>query len=85
MNENLQKPTINYPCEWEYRIICEDYELIKKLVFETISHEYRLKMGHISRNKRFVSVHLYVIVQNQKERDNIFATISADKSVKMVI
>lgn len=85
MNLDMQKPDITYPCEWEYRIIGEDEELIKKLVFDTMPREYSLKISKHSKNKRFVSVHVCVITHSEEERNDIFQTFAKSKCVKMVI
>ncbi|PAF53072.1 DUF493 domain-containing protein [Helicobacter sp. 13S00482-2] len=79
------KPEINYPCEWEYRIIGEDIAKIQEAVFEIAPRKYDLQEKNKSSKGRFVSLHLKILVNNEEERNHIFCALKNHKEIKMVI
>ncbi|TLD97386.1 DUF493 domain-containing protein [Helicobacter jaachi] len=85
MDLDVQKPVIKYPCKWEYRVIGENEEKLKELIFEVMPREYEVQSGKRSSSGHFVSVYAIIEVQNEEERNSIFAKLQASKDVKMVI
>lgn len=81
----MHKPQISYPCEWEYRVIGENEERLKEIIFEIMPREYRLESGKQSKQGRFVSVYARLVVNDEAERNAIFGALSAHPLVKMVI
>lgn len=85
MNLDLQKPHITYPCEWEYRIIGQSEEELCALVFEIMPREYRIERGKSSSGGNFVSMYVWVVVNDEDERNTLFGALQAHKDVKMVL
>lgn len=85
MNLNIQKPYIVYPCKWEYRVIGTDEEVLRKLIFDIMPREYDIKLGKHSSKGHFVSLYVNLEVQNEEERNAIFAALQTDKHVKMIL
>ena len=80
-----ERAHIVYPCEWEYRIIGENENRLKEIVFELMPKEYKIQNGKQSSQKRFVSIYVWVMVQNEQERNMIFSLLSHHPEIKMVI
>lgn len=85
MNLDLQKPHINYPCEWEYKIVGENEEAIRNLVFEIMPRQYHIQRGRLSSGGKFMSMYVRLEVQDENERNALFHALSTHNEVRMVL
>ncbi|MGN8443224.1 DUF493 domain-containing protein [Helicobacter pylori] len=71
------KPTIIYPCLWDYRVIMttDDTSALKKLL-ETYQRPFKLELKNTSKNAKFYSFNVSMEVLNEAERNEIFQKIS---------
>ncbi|GAA7957241.1 DUF493 family protein [Helicobacter pylori] len=84
MPSDSGKPTIIYPCLWDYRVIMttEDESVLKELL-ETYQRPFKLELKNTSKNARFYSFNVSMEVSNEAERNEIFQKISQlDKVVQ---
>ncbi|GAA8747888.1 DUF493 family protein [Helicobacter pylori] len=77
MPSDSEKPTIIYPCLWDYRVIMttNDTSALKELL-ETYQRPFKLEFKNTSKNARFYSFNVSIIVFNEAERNEIFQKIS---------
>ncbi len=77
MPSDLKKPTIIYPCFWDYRVIMttNDTSVLKELL-ETYQRPFKLELKNTSKNARFYSFNVSMEVSNEAERNEIFQKIS---------
>ncbi len=77
MPSDSEKPTIIYPCLWDYRVIMttKDTSTLKKLL-ETYQRPFKLEFKNTSKNARFYSFNVSMEVSNESERNEIFQKIS---------
>ncbi|GAA8350939.1 DUF493 family protein [Helicobacter pylori] len=77
MPSDLEKPTIIYPCLWDYRVIMttNDTSMLKKLL-ETYQRPFKLEFKNTSKNARFYSFNVSMEVLDESERNEIFQKIS---------
>ncbi|EQD96627.1 DUF493 domain-containing protein [Helicobacter pylori] len=77
MPSDSEKPTIIYPCLWDYRVIMttNDTSALKELL-ETYQRPYRLELKNTSKNAKFYSFNVSMEVSNEEERNEIFQKIS---------
>ncbi|GAA8129739.1 DUF493 family protein [Helicobacter pylori] len=77
MPSDLKKPTIIYPCLWDYRVIMttKDESVLKELL-ETYQRPFKLELKNTSKNAKFYSFNVSIIVLNEAERNEIFQKIS---------
>ncbi|WQZ83739.1 DUF493 family protein [Helicobacter pylori] len=77
MPSDSEKPTIIYPCVWDYRVIMttKDTSTLKKLL-ETYQRPFKLEFKNTSKNARFYSFNVSMEVSNEAERNEIFQKIS---------
>lgn len=77
MPSDLEKPTIIYPCLWDYRVIMttNDTSTLKKLL-ETYQRPFKLEFKNTSKNVKFYSFNVSMEVSNEAERNEIFQKIS---------
>lgn len=77
MPSDLEKPTIIYPCLWDYRVIMttNDTSVLKELL-ETYQRPFKLEFKNTSKNAKFYSFNISMEVSSESERNEIFQKIS---------
>jgi len=89
-----QKPNIEYPCQWGYKVIGSDEETVHQAIRDCLSeclevedNERSLEIGssRISGGGKYVSVGLTVEVLSEDERNIIFQALANRPEIKMVI
>lgn len=77
MPSDSGKPTIIYPCLWDYRVIMttKDESALKELL-ETYQRPFKLDLKNTSKNAKFYSFNVSIKVSNEAERNEIFQKIS---------
>ncbi|GAA9265445.1 DUF493 family protein [Helicobacter pylori] len=77
MPSDLKKPTIIYPCLWDYRVIMttKNASVLKELL-ETYQRPFKLEFKNTSKNAKFYSFNVSMEVLNEAERNEIFQKIS---------
>ncbi|RVZ90281.1 DUF493 family protein [Helicobacter pylori] len=77
MPSDSGKPTIVYPCVWDYRVIMttNDTSMLKKLL-ETYQRPFKLEFKNTSKNAKFYSFNVSMEVSSESERNEIFQKIS---------
>ncbi|RVZ18560.1 DUF493 domain-containing protein [Helicobacter pylori] len=77
MPSDLEKPTIIYPCLWDYRVIMttNDTSMLKELL-ETYQRPFKLEFKNTSKNAKFYSFNVSMEVSSESERNEIFQKIS---------
>ncbi len=77
MPSDLEKPTIIYPCVWDYRVIMttKDTSVLKELL-ETYQRPFKLEFKNTSKNAKFYSFNVSMEVSSEAERNEIFQKIS---------
>ncbi|GAA8253285.1 DUF493 family protein [Helicobacter pylori] len=84
MPSDSGKPTIIYPCLWDYRVIMttKDESMLRELL-ETYQRPFKLELKNTSKNAKFYSFNVSMEVSNEAERNEIFQKISQlDKVVQ---
>ena len=82
----MNRPKIDYPCEWEYRLIGPDEENIRRAVVEILkTKQYTLSFSNISKSGKYISFSLKTIVATEKERNNIYISLRKHTGIKCLI
>lgn len=80
------KPIIEYPVEWEYRVIGADVELVREVIVRVMaSREHVLEDGNTSPAGRWRSVLVRLVVVSEEERLTIHQALAADPAVRLVM
>jgi putative lipoic acid-binding regulatory protein len=86
LDSNSKKPNIEYPCDWEYKVIGTDVDEMLKAIEQVVEGiEYRISSSNVSSKGKYFSLNLTVFVTSEVIRDIIFAKLKDCKSVKMVL
>ena len=81
-----KKPEINYPAKWDYKIIGSSVENMLKAVEETVvGLDYQVTPSKISKNEKYFSLNVAVVVPSEISRDIIFQNFSSHPDIKVVI
>ncbi len=83
---NGQKAKIDYPANWEYKVIfLKDADVKKVLKDLLLQKEYKIKESNKSKSGKYTSYNLTMLVHSEKEREEIFALLKNDKNIKYVL
>ncbi len=85
--ENLDKELgLDYPCKWEYKIITEHFDKLKEFINDLLKNrEYNLTFSKKSKNGKYDSYILSLIVKNDDDRKGIYESLKKDENVKIII
>ncbi len=81
-----ERPDIEYPCEWGYKIIGTSKELLEACVFEVMGErDYHTSKGKSSSKGKFYALTTACEVASEKDRNALFKAFQDHSDVKMVI
>ena len=85
--ESLDKELgLNYPCRWEYKIITSNSLELKKSLKEFFGdREYQLNFSKKSKNGKYDSYILSLIVHSDSDRKGIYNSLKSDNNIKVII
>jgi len=88
------KPLIEYPCEWGYKVIGTNEEAVRAAVQKSLDtcltsnsgdREFSLGLSKESKGGKYLSLGLTITVLDEGERDGIFQTLKDHPDVLMVM
>lgn len=82
----MEKPQIDYPCEWSYRIMGEDEKVLRALVNYVLDQsQYSLTLSNKTSSGKYTSLNLKTVVDSAEHRDRLWNALSESPAVKMVL
>ncbi len=85
-NNTTEKPQIEYPTNWGFKIIGRDKDKLKACIKEVMGDkEYLCSLGNTSRTGKFTTYNASCVVENEEERDRLFKCFQDHDDVEMVI
>ena len=86
LNLGDKTPNIDYPCEWEYKVIVPTgYDINIPLKDVLKGKEYKVALSHTSKQGTYNSYTTKVLVHSQDERQAIFEALKTHSNVKYVL
>lgn len=80
------RPLLQYPCVWTYQVIGTDAEIIREAVGHIVGEvDYSLIYSNTSRNGRYCSLRLKLVVETETERDRIFVALRDHPEIRTVM
>ena len=77
---------LNYPCNWEYKLITDTKDDLKNSLKELLGNRnYKLIFSKKSKNGKYNSYLLSLIVHSDEDRKNIYESLKKDKNIKIII
>jgi len=81
-----QKLELEYPCEWRYKLIGQEIEVIKLAVKDILSdREHTIDFSNASCTGKYCSMNLDLLVHNEEDRQFIYEALKAHQNIKMVL
>ncbi len=81
-----EKPKIEYPTNWGFKIIGRDKEDLKACIKEVMGDkEHLCSVGNSSKTGKFHTYNASCIVESQEERDRLFKCFQDHNDVEIVI
>ena len=81
----MEKPQIQYPCTWNYRIIGESKERLLEIAFDIIDTDFNYTPQMQSKNGKYHSINIEVMVQSEEHRNDIFSKFQNHEEIKFVL
>ena len=75
-DQNNKKPKIDYPTHWEYKVIFDASDEAEAKVKNIVKdREFKLVFSKFSKDKKYASYDLTVLVLSEEERLEIFSAL----------
>ena len=85
-DKTQDKPQIDYPTQWGFKLIGKDKDALHACIKETMGDkEHACSTGNVSKNGKFHSYNTSCSVESQEERDKLFKCFRDHEDVKMVL
>ncbi|MFT5699671.1 MAG: putative lipoic acid-binding regulatory protein [Desulforhopalus sp.] len=82
----VERPEIEYPCTWVYKVIGEDCTLLKDVITTTCAPiDVSITHSHMSSKGKYHSLNAELIVPNEEIRLGIYETLKSALAVKIVL
>lgn len=82
----MNKPKIEYPCEWEYTVIGADEALLRNAVAECFcGKEHGVEFSKKSKAGKYISLIVKTKVTDEDERVKLFTLLGKHPAVKIVL
>jgi hypothetical protein len=81
-----EKPQIDYPCPWLFKVIGVDREAVAAAIAEVVGEaEHLLTYAHSSSGGKYHSFNLELVVANEAHRDRLYRELSDCAVVRVVL
>lgn len=81
-----RKPEIDYPCEWEYKVIGTDQTRLTEIIRSACEPAVpEIVLSNVSSSGRYYSLNATLVVDDEATRLAIFNKLQDHPEVKMVI
>jgi len=85
-DKTQEKPQIEYPTQWGFKLIGRDKEALLKAIKEVMGErEHLCHLGNTSKTGKFHSYNASCTVEHEEERDELFKAFADHGDVEMVI
>ncbi len=86
IDHNSERPKIEYPCEWEYKVIGSNVENIIKVIEDAAKGlKYTITPSNVSKNEKYFSLNFKVEVPNEVVRDLVYQKLGESEEIKIVL
>ena len=86
LKDDREKLQLEYPCEWNYKIIGFNQDGIQSAISEIIATKpYRVTFSNKSKKGKYLSLSLDLTVESEAERNAIYTALKNRPEIKMVL
>ena len=81
-----ERPEIDYPCLWTYKVIGENHALLRDVIVAACSpHAVMISHSHKSSKGKYHSVNAEIVVPDETVRLRIYEILKSHSAVKIVL
>lgn len=81
-----ERPEIEYPCTWVYKVIGVDCSLLKEVIVSACSpHAVQINHSHSSSKGKYHSLNAELEVPSEEVRLSIYDKLKSSPAVKIVL
>lgn len=85
MSLDLSKLKVDYPSNWEYKVITESKNKIEDILFDTVNRKYKIVKQNNSKSGKYTSYTITMDVESKEDKDAILTRIYEHAKVYMVL
>jgi uncharacterized protein len=80
------KPEIEYPCNWGYKVIGSDVdEILSAIEDSALGLKYSITPSNVSKTGKYYSFNIEMEVPNEVVRDLVFEKLQKSEHIKFVL
>ncbi len=80
-----EEASIDYPCEWIYKVIGNDKESVHNAIASIIQDsEYQINISNTSKTGKYLSFNVTVMVGDEAYRNKIYQAFKGHDDIKFV-
>ena len=84
-NRDNEETSIDYPCEWIYKVIGSDKESVHNAIASIIQDsEYLINDSNTSKTGKYLSFNVTVMVGDEAYRNKIYQAFKVHDNIKFV-
>ncbi len=84
-NRENEEPSIDYPCEWVYKVIGSDKESVHGATASIIQDSaYQINDSNTSKTGKYLSFNVMVMVGDEAYRNKIYQAFKEHDDIKFV-
>lgn len=85
-DKNDPRLKLEYPRKWIFKVIGENQTLVEKIIDEIVEgKEFTLNHSQNSKQGKYCSLNLELIVESEEERDLIYTSLNKNENISMVL
>ncbi|MBG84469.1 MAG: DUF493 domain-containing protein [Phycisphaerae bacterium] len=86
MDVEEQTLNLDYPCEWEYRVIGSEPAPLEQAIKEVMgARAYTCQEGRQSGGGKWITRVVSLVVQDENERTSLYEQLRSHEAVKIVL
>ncbi len=84
-NRDNEETSIDYPCEWIYKVIGSDTESVHNAIASIIQgNKYQIDDSNSSKSGKYLSFDVTVMVGDEEYRNKIYQALKGHDDIKFV-
>jgi len=81
-----QKPHLEYPCLWVYKVIGTDEDEMKSAICGIIrDRQYLISLSRRSETARYISLNVELTVESESHRTALYEELKAHRAIRLVL
>lgn len=86
LGSDEKRPSIIYPCDWDYKVIGSDVEKVLSAINDTVEGlKHDVRPSNLSNSGKYCSINLKVHVVTEDERNFIYSSLANHNDIIMVL